>query len=51
MEPLIDARIKEWSTKLDDTFAKTGDSFDFAWWAVLVHPPRIKHPDTVLTNL
>ncbi|KAJ5671895.1 hypothetical protein N7507_001022 [Penicillium longicatenatum] len=34
MEPLIDARIQEWSSKLDDTFVKTGDSFDFAWWAV-----------------
>ncbi|KAJ5627762.1 hypothetical protein N7490_009990 [Penicillium lividum] len=34
MEPLIDARIKEWSAKLDDSFVKTGESFDFAWWAV-----------------
>ncbi|KAJ5247435.1 hypothetical protein N7468_002418 [Penicillium chermesinum] len=34
MEPLIDARIKEWSKKLDETFAKPGEPFDFAWWAV-----------------
>ncbi|KAJ6120868.1 hypothetical protein N7523_005148 [Penicillium sp. IBT 18751x] len=34
MEPLIDARIREWSSKLDQTFVKTGEPFDFAWWAV-----------------
>jgi hypothetical protein len=34
MEPLIDARILEWNNKLDETFAKTGEPFDFAWWAV-----------------
>ncbi|KAF3398584.1 Cytochrome P450 momooxygenase gsfF [Penicillium rolfsii] len=34
MEPLIDARIREWSNKLDETFVKTGEPFDFAWWAV-----------------
>lgn len=36
MEPLIDARIEEWSKKLDETFVKSGDAFDFSWWAVLV---------------
>jgi hypothetical protein len=36
MEPLIDARIREWSNKLDETFVKTGEPFDFAWWAVYV---------------
>ncbi|KAJ5082376.1 hypothetical protein N7532_011419 [Penicillium argentinense] len=34
MEPLIDARIKEWSNKIDDTFVKSGEAFDFSWWAV-----------------
>ncbi|CAG7963525.1 unnamed protein product [Penicillium olsonii] len=34
MEPLIDARIAEWTTKLDSTFSKTGEAFDFSWWAV-----------------
>lgn len=34
MEPLIDARIRDWSNKLEETFVKTGESFDFAWWAV-----------------
>ncbi|OQE15468.1 hypothetical protein PENSTE_c028G01327 [Penicillium steckii] len=34
MEPLIDARIQEWSNKLDETYVKSGDAFDFAWWAV-----------------
>ncbi|KAJ5682561.1 hypothetical protein N7462_005726 [Penicillium macrosclerotiorum] len=34
MEQLVDMRIEEWNTKLDETFAKTGKPFDFAWWAV-----------------
>lgn len=34
MEPMIDARILEWKQKLDDTFVKSGEAFDFAWWAV-----------------
>ncbi|OJD34914.1 cytochrome p450 oxidoreductase [Diplodia corticola] len=34
MEPLIDARMKEWVSKIDRTFARTGDKFDFAPWAV-----------------
>ncbi|KAJ5097471.1 hypothetical protein N7456_008192 [Penicillium angulare] len=36
MEPLIDARIKEWNTKLDETFAKSEEAFDFSWWAVFM---------------
>ncbi|KAJ5975645.1 hypothetical protein N7481_009352 [Penicillium waksmanii] len=34
MEPMIDARIREWSDKLNGTFVKSGEAFDFAWWAV-----------------
>lgn len=34
MEPLIDVRIKEWVDKISEKFAKTGDKFDFAPWAV-----------------
>ena len=34
MEPLIDVRITEWTTKLNEKFAKSGEAFDFAWWAV-----------------
>ena len=34
MEPLIDARIQAWISKLSDEFAKTGQKFDFAPWAV-----------------
>lgn len=34
MEPLIDARIQCWISKLSDEFAKTGKKFDFAPWAV-----------------
>ncbi|KAJ5147049.1 hypothetical protein N7476_001423 [Penicillium atrosanguineum] len=34
IEPLIDARICEWSNKLDQSFVNTGEPFDFAWWAV-----------------
>jgi hypothetical protein len=34
MEPLVDARINFWTSKLTEKFAKTGDAFDFAPWAV-----------------
>ncbi|KAJ5409605.1 uncharacterized protein N7487_003964 [Penicillium crustosum] len=34
MEPLLDARINAWTTKLNEKFAKSGEAFDFAWWAV-----------------
>ncbi|KAF7192036.1 Cytochrome P450 monooxygenase [Pseudocercospora fuligena] len=34
MEPLVDARIKAWISKLDHNFASTGQEFDFAPWAV-----------------
>ncbi|PLN76164.1 cytochrome protein [Aspergillus taichungensis] len=34
MEPMIDARIMSWLDKLNEDFARTGDAFDFAWWAV-----------------
>ncbi|KAI0129545.1 flavonoid 3',5'-hydroxylase [Xylariales sp. AK1849] len=34
MEPLIDTNINKWIGKLDTLFAKTGDEFDFAPWAV-----------------
>ncbi|KAF9638734.1 putative cytochrome p450 protein [Lasiodiplodia theobromae] len=34
MEPLIDARMKEWVKKIDHSFARTGGKFDFAPWAV-----------------
>lgn len=34
MEPLIDARIKDWISKLDEQFVRTGEGFDFSWWAV-----------------
>lgn len=34
MEPLVDARIAEWTTKLNEKFVKSGEAFDFAWWAV-----------------
>ncbi|KAF2087657.1 flavonoid 3',5'-hydroxylase [Saccharata proteae CBS 121410] len=34
MEPLIDDRMRHWVSRIDDLFAKTGDKFDFAPWAV-----------------
>lgn len=34
MEPLIDGLISQWVTKLDDSFARPGERFDFAPWAV-----------------
>ncbi|KAI9706480.1 MAG: hypothetical protein M1836_003486 [Candelina mexicana] len=34
MEPLIDARMKDWISRLDELFAKAGPEFDFAPWAV-----------------
>ncbi|KAH9983575.1 flavonoid 3',5'-hydroxylase [Xylariaceae sp. FL0662B] len=34
MEPLIDNNIEKWLNKLDRLFAKTGEKFDFAPWAV-----------------
>ncbi|KAJ0417513.1 cytochrome P450 [Aspergillus carlsbadensis] len=34
MEPLIDLRIREWANKLDERFVRTGEAFDFSWWAV-----------------
>lgn len=37
MEPLVDARVHTWMSKLDDAFAGTGKQFDFAPWAVYVY--------------
>ncbi|GES56824.1 cytochrome P450 monooxygenase [Aspergillus terreus] len=34
MEPLIDARIGDWLAKLEEKFVRSGEEFDFAWWAV-----------------
>ncbi|KAF2842058.1 flavonoid 3',5'-hydroxylase [Patellaria atrata CBS 101060] len=34
MEPLIDARMRDWIAKIEELFAKTGNRFDFAPWAV-----------------
>ncbi|KAJ9662012.1 hypothetical protein H2201_006301 [Coniosporium apollinis] len=34
MEPLIDARMKHWISKLDEKFATTGQKFEFNWWAI-----------------
>ncbi|KAG0158664.1 hypothetical protein PDIDSM_6183 [Penicillium digitatum] len=34
MEPLVDERITQWIGKLNEKFAKSGEAFDFAWWAV-----------------
>ncbi|KAL4764555.1 cytochrome P450 [Aspergillus foveolatus] len=34
MEPLIDARIRDWSNKLNEKYVQTGEAFDFSWWAV-----------------
>ncbi|KAL0935890.1 flavonoid 3',5'-hydroxylase [Colletotrichum truncatum] len=34
MEPLLDHHIKKWIAKLDNNFANTGKSLDFAPWAV-----------------
>lgn len=34
MEPLLDMRIQEWTNKLDEKFVKSGEAFDFSWWAV-----------------
>ncbi|KAJ5770959.1 uncharacterized protein N7511_003010 [Penicillium nucicola] len=34
MEPLLDMRIQQWTSKLNEKFIKTGEAFDFSWWAV-----------------
>ena len=34
MEPLVDARIHEWTLKIEENFAKTGKQFDFSQWAM-----------------
>jgi len=34
MEPLIDAIMSDWIVKMSENFAKTGEKFDFAPWAV-----------------
>ncbi|KAL4967586.1 cytochrome P450 [Aspergillus stella-maris] len=34
MEPLIDLRIHDWLQKLDEKYVRTGEVFDFSWWAV-----------------
>ncbi|PLB47364.1 putative cytochrome P450 monooxygenase [Aspergillus steynii IBT 23096] len=34
MEPLVDMRIRDWLQKMNENFVKTGNSFDFSWWAV-----------------
>ncbi|KAL5333709.1 cytochrome P450 [Aspergillus crustosus] len=36
MEPLIDIWIRDWLSKLDETFARTGEDFDISWWAVFM---------------
>jgi hypothetical protein len=33
MEPLVDVRVKNWIDRIDEKFAKTGEEFDFTWWA------------------
>ncbi|KAL2812644.1 cytochrome P450 [Aspergillus granulosus] len=34
MEPLIDHRIQDWVDKLEEKYVRTGEAFDFSWWAV-----------------
>jgi cytochrome P450 len=34
MEPLVDANIAAWISKVDQRFGRTGEEFDFAPWAV-----------------
>lgn len=34
MEPIVDEQIHRWISKLSDTFASSGEYFDFAPWAV-----------------
>lgn len=34
MEPLVDARINDWINKMSEKFCATGETFDFAPWAV-----------------
>lgn len=34
MEPLIDARMRDWINKIDEKFAKLKKKFDFSPWAV-----------------
>ncbi|KAK5169723.1 uncharacterized protein LTR77_005701 [Saxophila tyrrhenica] len=36
MEPLVDARMKDWMDKMEENFADTGKKFDFAPWAVFM---------------
>lgn len=36
MEPLVDARMRDWISKVDEKFAKTNERFDFAPWAVFM---------------
>lgn len=36
MESLIDARIVEWTDKLENDFLKKGKKFDFAPWITYV---------------
>lgn len=33
-EPMIDAQIKGWLSKIDEKFAQSSTPFDFAWWTV-----------------
>ncbi|KAJ5714376.1 cytochrome P450 [Penicillium malachiteum] len=34
LELLMDHRIGDWLSQLDNKFAETGDAFDFSWWSV-----------------
>lgn len=36
MEPLIDTRMRDWMFKMEERFASTGETFDFAPWAVFM---------------
>lgn len=36
MEPLVDAQIHAWIDNLEERFASTGETFDFAPWAVFM---------------
>ncbi|XHG07079.1 hypothetical protein AWENTII_010240 [Aspergillus wentii] len=35
-EPMIDAQIKGWLSKIDEKFAQSSTPFDFAWWTVFL---------------
>ena len=41
MEPLVDARISDWQSRMSELYVRTGRPFDFAWWAVYVAIPFV----------